>query len=103
MYELHDCCKLVMMRALIATGFRRQNEQSRAQSFAAACYDVVSHLPDQHDVGAQAMGDDRIDLLQVFSDKAVDDFSTQLGVNAMRKIKQTMVGSVSGACQENLR
>ena len=99
MNELHDCCKLVMMCSVIATSFRRQYKQGRAQSFAPACYDIIGHLADQHDLRAKALTNDGVDLLQVVSNKAVDVFRTQLRVNTVRKTKQTMVGSVSGACQ----
>ena len=78
MNELHDCRKLVMMRSLIAARLSRQDEQGGAQSFAPAGYEVVGYLSDQYDFRTQAAANDRIDLLQVVSNKAIDEFRIQL-------------------------
>lgn len=64
----------VMIAALVAAGARHEDEQRRAQAFAAAANDVFRNLVNQHDVRRQGLPQDAIDLLHIGADGGLQEF-----------------------------
>ena len=72
MNELDHCRKLLMIRAAVAQRASREQDQCRTQSFAAALDDVLGDLPNQSDIGMQALTDYRVNRLHVRLDQVVE-------------------------------
>jgi hypothetical protein len=63
--HLDDRGERVMLRSVVATRLRCEQQQSRSQSLAAAGDDVFRNLSDEHYVGMQGIAQNTIDRTQL--------------------------------------
>jgi hypothetical protein len=76
MNELYDCRHFVMALTLVVQRTGSQQNQRWTHPFAAAANNVFGDLPDQDNVGIQAVADDRIDGLHVRPDQGIKLFQS---------------------------
>ena len=72
MDKFNDGGQVDMLVAAVTEMPGNQQQQGRAQAFAAAVDDIMAELVDEGDIGMQGLLDQPVDLLHVFGNELLD-------------------------------